>query len=462
MGKLLWEREGGVVFEGTLGRRYDLTFGVELTPRNEHGRKGGAIAAIDRDGDGEICLRWGTKPAMRVAFESLEKDYDLTAFVIAGDALPPVPPERIASSVPEVVEIDGYEGLATVDVDGDRLEVVELDGEGWVSLGSLCRPFGKDPKEQRSILGGWARTRRGRLTTRGGVQDALLLHHKDAPMFVARLNARGMNEETRSKHQRYLRLCADVLGAYFTRTAPATTPALAPSGDDRIGQALLLLTQQNVQHGQALEQLGGITARAAADAAAAKTAAQEARAIAEEARTVAARVSSSPTAGMEPGVARRVPEGVVVSDAPSGFDSMRKVAYRFQLPRIGEGANFVARVADALKVDEIDGATWRSAVVAGGHEVRSQRRFGPIAVDHMRPGLLAAAETMRLCGYEASTGVLRPVGAAARSKGWVIQQMLEAAAGAAVPSRVQRGAGESGDRQTSIPGVGNDTQPKAS
>ncbi|HEY4117389.1 MAG TPA: hypothetical protein VGM56_06015 [Byssovorax sp.] len=76
-------------------------------------------------------------------------------------------------------------------VDGAALEVVELDGEGFVTLRSLYAPFGKRVDNQVAQLETWATLRKIQVPSRKGAgnlpdPEPLCIAYRDAPLAIAR------------------------------------------------------------------------------------------------------------------------------------------------------------------------------------------------------------------------------------------------------------------------------------
>lgn len=109
-------------------------------------------------------------------------------------------------------------GMAVLEFDGDRLECIVADGEPWISLTSLCKPFGKRPRDE-GRNNPWARMRMVRTLTPGGPQDVWAVHADDAAMLVGRMSPKGMGAEIREKHGRYCSACARVLAEFFGKVA---------------------------------------------------------------------------------------------------------------------------------------------------------------------------------------------------------------------------------------------------
>jgi hypothetical protein len=133
---------------------------------------------------------------------------------VGDDAAPPARPGSLA--------------IEFVAFDGDGLDCTRVNGEPYVSLPSLCRPFGKAVHHQIEGLAGWARTTVGGVPdARGRTQATTLLHIESVHLFIARLNTRGMAPAIREKHTRYLAGCAQALARHFGVARYAPVPALA-------------------------------------------------------------------------------------------------------------------------------------------------------------------------------------------------------------------------------------------
>jgi hypothetical protein len=459
MAKLVGERDGGVVFEGTLGRQYDLAYGVELVPREgSNGRTGGAIGGTARDDDGTICLKWATKPQSRIAFESLEKDYDLSRFIVSGEARPPALDERGPRAVPREGSAASGVELASLVFDGDTLEVIELDGEGWVSFPSLLRPFGKRADSYLGLLDGWARTRQERVPSRtgafdgrgGGLQLTTLLHFEDAPMAIARLDRRGMEDDAKAKHTRYLKECAKALADYFLR-GRAENPRARADTDlppwvrglfEAVGGAALVAQQAaNAAAGAA-----GVADRKAeeakAEAGAARATAEEARAVAEEARETARAAAEPPPPGHR---VRRDGAEVYGGPVPGSMAAVQCAAAQGMPERSTARTHWVLLAIATGAVNDAEATVLDQKHRADG------RRFMPKALEYTKPASEAYLRRLRALGYDVVNGLVvqaRPTSVS-----------LRAATADALHTATTRAAA---DPQQSIPGVGNDTQPKAS
>lgn len=434
-------------------RYFRVSFGVLLKSR--FGRRDRVVSRVY--GSGHFARVAFADGGRKTELASLAYDYDLAQHQLEG--APPLPeraPSRepreddvatadtIPPPAPSVPVEEPGRALATLTFDGDELEVVEIDGEGWVSLPSLLRPFGKRADHAKPLYEGWARTTLFRDPARRGLpgyQRSLLVHVDDAPLLVARLDGRGMAPATKAKHARYLREVAGVLGDYFGRGVAVNPRAVAPGLDPVLAE---LLRGQQAIAGQLAGRVVEVDSKI-------ERVAEEVALLRRELSGNPGGLPAAPAAPAlpmpDPGRARRVVEGAVVADPPPGFVSMREVARRFGLPTSGEGSRIVSIVADQLELDAVEGATATCDVVIGGDVKRAQRRFGPEAVRRLRTPLTAAARTMEVLGYTASAGRLRPTERARRSKSYVVAEMLDAAAASVAPPRSEP------PRQTTIPGT---------
>lgn len=435
-------------------RYFRVPFGVLLKSR--FGRRDRVVSRVY--GSGHFARVAFADGGRKTELASLAYDYDLAQHQLEG--APPLPERAepreehvedvaIADTIPppppsEPVEEPGP-ALATLSFDGDALEVVELDGTGWVSLPSLLRPFGKRVNATKGLLEGWALIRTGRVGTKGGIQDVTLVHASNVPLVIARLDGRGMDLDTKAKHARYLQHVDGVLADHFGvprwRGAAAHPRTVAPGLDPVLAE---LLRGQQAIAGQLAGRVVEVDSKI-------ERVAEEVALLRRELSGNPGRLPAAHAAPAlpmpDPGRARRVVEGAVVADPPPGFVSMREVARRFGLPTSGEGSRIVSVVADQLELDAVEGATAMCDVVIGGDVKRAQRRFGPEAVRRLRLPLTAAARTMEALGYTAAAGRLRATERARRAKGYVLGQMLDAAAAAVTPPRAEP------PRQTTIPGT---------
>ena len=211
------------------GRTYCVPFGRKLVPRNATARKGGHIASVTDNATGHPLARWGTVPKQRIQLASLAEDYDLSSFVIEGEALPP---ER--TPMPTKGEVSALV-IVTAQIAGLPLEVVE--GE-WVTLRSLFEPFGKRVASQLDSLGGpivdgkneartegWAKLRKFPLSPRmltgnraeNLTRDGWCVHRSHAAQAIADLSTAGMDDNIRASFVAFKRECAGALDAYFTK-----------------------------------------------------------------------------------------------------------------------------------------------------------------------------------------------------------------------------------------------------
>jgi hypothetical protein len=349
--------------------------------------------------------------------------------------------------------------LAVVAFDGDELEVVELDGAGWVSLPSLLAPFGKRADNAAGLLDGWARTRVVVLTSRKGEPGnprTTLVHVEDAPLLIARLDHRGMSDEVKAKHSRYLQHVAHVLADHFglRRAAP-------PLRDAVLDMALGILGRESEALKRGLEEtkarIDAKADRAEVDAATrtAETAARdakEARKIAEHARALAGSrsVLDAVAEVTDPGRASATPDGTFSRKPREGFKSMRTIAKDYALPFSGPGGTIVARIAEAVGVFENADLFDLQSVVIGGREKGAHRVYAPSALELLDKPLRTAHGVMVGLGYVATAGgAMRAMRVGIRSKSWTVRQMVDAAIAATAPPPDGEQAGLPFDRKAS-------------
>ena len=313
--------------------------------------------------------------------------------------------------------------LAVMRFDGDDLEVVELDGEGWVSFGSLLEPFGKRVDGYTGLLEGWARTRVERLTSRTGVNRAVtLVHFEDAPLAIARLDRRGMEDDVKAKPSRYLRACAQALAEHFG----LRRRQLAPNDTWAVLQAAASATLELKGRVETVEQ---------------RLAAAERR-VDQAVQLAGARsVMDAVVDQTAPGRATETPDGAFARRARDGWRSMRSVARRFGLPREDEGACLVAKIARALGLFERAELFDHQAVVIGGRTKNDHRLYGPAAIELLDKPLRAAHASMIELGYAVTEGgAMVARRDQVRSKAWVVGRMFDAALEVGAPPREPGGA----------------------
>lgn len=150
-----------------------------------------------------------------------------------------------------------------------------------------------------------------------------------------------------------------------------------------------------------------------------------------------------------PGRSSATPDGAWSAKPRPGYLSMRGLARDFALPSDGAGQGFVGRVARAIGIQDDPAAVDRQDVVIGGRARREHITYGPLARERLAKPLRVAHATMVAHGYTVTFGVMCPAGvtSAKRSKAYVLREMLDAAATAAAPPRVEE------PRQTTIPGT---------
>lgn len=313
-------------------------------------------------------------------------------------------------------------GLSVMRFDGDDLEVVELDGAGWVSLPSLLRPFGKRVDATQGLLAGWAITRVFRDPSRMGPGnlpgiDTTLIRVEDAPLLVARLDGRGMSDEVKAKHARYLQRVARALAEHFGLRPKAA----APLDPWTVLQASARATLELRGRVETVEQRLEATHKLA----------EQAVRLAGSKSVMDAVVDATP-----PGRATETPDGAFVRRARDGYRSMRGVARRFGLPRVAQGAMLVARVTEALGLAARADLFDHQDVVIGGLTKNDHRLYGPQVISILERPLRAAYGAMIELGYAVTEGgamVARrsPV----RSKSWVVQRMFDAALEVGAPPK---------------------------
>lgn len=271
---------------------------------------------------------------------------------------------RSAASSPEVA-------LAAIDFDGDTLHVARLPGDGpgdgWVSLPSLLAPFGKRVDNATGLLAGWARTRSANLPSRKGGGHAVettLLHYRDAPLLVARLDQRGMDEDTKATHSRYLRRCADVLAAFFSPVA--TSSALT---EDRLLEVVRTVVRETTR---------GV----------AETVAPFARrldAIEQHMREQTAPLPHAlPLPAVQPGHTAALGGGRTLHVAHPDGISQRAAARRLGLPLTGTGKRAIGVLADLEGVWERPELHRLAAYVSGTGREGEHRLLTQAGVDACR------------------------------------------------------------------------------
>lgn len=224
------------------------------------------------------------------------------------------------------------------------------------------------------------------------------------------------------------RIQEEVMDVFLAVRRGHPTPATAPSGlvpdwaADIMGK--LTLKTVEVEHSANEAKQQATQAHLAAEKAVRDAA--EAKAVAEQARTLAG--SGLVLEGLRPGGARHTPDGAFSALRPDGFIAMSSVARRYALPRAGEGRLVVAKIAEALGVFEIEGATTSDAVVIGGRERGSHRLYGPKALEILDKPLRTAFGVMQGLGFTTTQGgALVACRTGTRSKTWVLEQMVDAA-----------------------------------
>lgn len=145
-------------------------------------------------------------------------------------ATPPAAESPAPSAAPPQSPMDKMVDLGSASFDGDDLHCFHDEkGQGFVTVSSVCLPFGKDasyevkciqeefaalpPDEPR-----WAdlRVTRG-LAADGSVREVWVINVEAVPLLIASFSPRGMTPERIIKHTRYKRECAKVLFDYCAR-----------------------------------------------------------------------------------------------------------------------------------------------------------------------------------------------------------------------------------------------------
>lgn len=442
-------QSGSVLFE-TGGRRYQLPLPTSVKPRNRNARER-TITRVDSLRECAFFQDGGRATLLA----SLAADYDLTAFLEAGEALPNPPPERTVVECEDAgpvtadevsAVINGPARIVVVNIAGLPLEVVKNE---WVTLRSMYEPFGKRVDKQIEGLKGWANVAKFWLTPRGCADkraenlpaiETWCVHRAHAAQAIADLSTVGMTEEIRTAFVKYKRECASALDAYFT-TGKAENPRLpAPSDPWTILRAVAdgtLQLQADVKAANEQSKAAHARAEQAVDMA------QRAITLAGSKSVLDAIAEATP-----PGASSDTPDGAWSAKPPEGYYSMRSVARKYALPSDGAGSGFVGRVARAIGVYDDADVTSAQAVVIGGRTRRAHITYGPKALEKLEKPLRLAHARMSSCGYHVLHGVMQARGGGVvRSKSFVLQEMLAAAA-----------AGASGVRavaspQATLPGV---------
>lgn len=314
-----------------------LAYAFDLEPYRKSGpplrtqpkrwaKKGGAEALVERPQPTQIATpAKGDRPQPNGA--------EHAAPAVEAESTPPVLADHgpgSAASLPAA-------SLSTLSFDGDSLQVACLPGDGpgdgWVSLPSLLAPFGKRVDHVRPLLDGWARTMTVRDLTplRAGSErgrsvvsrSVTVLHHRDVPLLVARLDQRGMTDEIKAKHTRYLRACAEVLAAFF---APAPR-----SSDDRLLEVARIISRENAK--ALAEALAPLVRRIDA---------MEHR----QHEQAAPLPHALPLPAVQPGHTASLGDGRTLHVAPADGISQRAAARRLGLPLTGTGKRAIGVLAD--------------------------------------------------------------------------------------------------------------------
>jgi hypothetical protein len=211
--------------------------------------------------------------------------------------------------------------------------------------------------------------------------------------------------------------------------APATEPALLAllQGQQRLAEALAagVATASST----AKEAAAG-AARAEKKADRATEIAERAARDAQHAATLAGSrgVLDTLAASTQPGRAAETPDGAFSRKPKDGYKSMRAVAREYALPRSGEGALLVSRIAEAVGVFEDPDLFDVQAVVIGGRLKNEHRTYAPRALELLDKPLRAAHGVMIGLGFTVTSGgAMVAMRTGTRSRTWVIAQMYDAA-----------------------------------
>lgn len=321
------------------------------------------------------------------------------------------------------IEVRGWE-LATVSGErtprvGHREVARRLgysDAKDLIALAD--RVFGEDWKLRAQV----AEFREG---SRGPAMREYFFSRNEVVRLAMRSeapNADAIQEEIAQVYEAWLD------GALLPAAAPTLDPVLARilEGQNRIAEQLA----------------GGVTA-AQATATRAEEKADHAAAAAKEARDLANQaVLLAGSKGLldaisdstAPGRATETPDGAVVRKAPDGYKAMRAVARDYSLPRSGEGASLVSRIAEALGIFDDPKFYFVQDVVIGGRVKNQHRMYSPAALELLDKPLRAAQGVMVGLGYVATTGgAMRPIRTGTKSRKWTVAQMYDAAIATSAP-----------------------------
>lgn len=350
--------------------------------------------------DGWCALLTRDNRQRRMSLASLVYAFDMEPYRVSGPPLRTAPKRQAkrhdtevdpAAPKSQVVQPAPVEprrdlpavALATVHVDGDELGVVRLPGDGpedgWVSLPSLLAPFGKRTDHTVPLLAGWARERMAIVTSRRGgghAAETRLVHYRDAPLVIARLDQRGMDEGTKAKHGRYLRVCADVLAGFFLPPrpiAPEPTAVTAAAIGKALAEALAPLAIR----------LGAIEQR-----------------LSEQAPLPHAPALPAVPAG----AAATLGGGLTLHAAHVDAVSQRAVARKLGLPQEGTGRSAVGVLADLESVWERAELHRTGSYVSGTGRHGDHRLITPAGVEAMRERAALYLRQVASLGWYVSAG----------------------------------------------------------
>lgn len=357
------------------------------------------VGSCDQSTYDAYLMRAG-RTARRMTLASLVYAFDMEPYRVSGPPLRTAPKRQTKrhdtevdpAPKPQVVQPAIAEprrdlpavALATVHVDGDELGVVRLPGDGpedgWVSLPSLLAPFGKRTDHAAGLLAGWARERLAIVTSRRGgghAAETRLVHFRDAPLVIARLDSRGMDESTREKHQRFLRVCADVLAGFFLPPPRPVAPEPVTVTAAAIGKALA-------------EALAPLAIRLGAI---------------EQRLSEQAPLPHAPALPAVPaGAAATLGGGLTLHAAHVDAVSQRAVARKLGLPQEGTGRSAVQVLADLESVWERAELHRMGSYVSGTGRHGDHRLITPAGVEAMQERAALYLRQVASLGWYVSAG----------------------------------------------------------
>jgi hypothetical protein len=116
--------------------------------------------------------------------------------------------------------------MIRIPFDGDTIEGIKDETGAWVTLSSLCNPWGKDPNGQAQKLKRleWATTCKKHVVAADGkIRSVVCIHMDSVPGWWFTLGTADLEPEKREKLVRYQKGGASALRDYFFgKTEPAT------------------------------------------------------------------------------------------------------------------------------------------------------------------------------------------------------------------------------------------------